>query len=290
MRGIRWFGVAVDFEDRATARLPAQSRPSATTFDALRPEECDICCTTSCIASDVSLQWAISGPLRYGRIKALQVKDEQHNLQQSIDSGAIETFDDLQTWIWRRGWRIRVTERFCKQMRRIMIVNPGVTRGFQIKVPFEVGSSEFRQPGIWIYALLARSHSEKACYIGQSTSVMRRISEHAKRSRHGKGADALFRWSDQQETDVHVVLLELSRSAATKADTARHATVLEGTWLSAAVEASYQTPGVEKWGRLPRTSDQARSFREDAMWRAAKPIDEIVQCSPPLKQFWLGYI
>ncbi len=181
-----------------------------------------------------------------------------------------------------------MTERFSKEMRRILIISPGVTQGFQVEVPFDIGSYEFRQPGIWIYALMARSPSEKACYIGQSASVMRRMAEHAKRSRQGRGSDEFFRWSDQHEAEVHVVLLELCRSAVTQADTARRATLLEGTWLSAAVEAAYQTPDVEKWGGLPRSPDQPRSFRENAIWQAAKPFEDVVQCSPPLKQFWLG--
>lgn len=209
-------------------------------------------------------------------------------LQQSIDSGEIETVNDLQTLMWRRGWRMRATERVSKQTQRILIVSPGVARGFQIEVPFDVGSFSFQNPGIWIYALLARSRDQKACYIGQSASVMRRMAEHGKRSRLGRGSDEFFLWSDQHKAEIHVVLLELSRCVDAKGDTARNATTLEGMWLNAAVEAGYKTPGVEKWGQLPHSSDQSRPFRENAIWQAAKPFDDIIQCSPPLKHFWLG--
>jgi hypothetical protein len=198
--------------------------------------------------------------------------------------------DELQIWVWRRGWRLRVTERLSAQHQRILIVKPGVARGFQIEVPFGVDPYEFRQPGIWIYGLIARSEKRKACYIGQTTSVMRRLAEHAKRSRPDSGSDALFHWSDQNNTVVHVVLLELCRSEGSKGMTARRATTREGVWLRSATDASYQTPGVEKWGRLPHSPDQTQPFHETKIWQAAKPLVDVVLCSPPLKRFWLGQL
>lgn len=218
----------------------------------------------------------------------LQLTDEKHRLQQSIDNGEIETVAELQTWIWRRGWRLRLTERTSKRNQRILIVNPGVVRGFQVEVPFEVSGYEFQQPGIWIYGLLARTSEGKACYIGQSASIMRRLMEHHKRTRYDRGADALFRWSDKHEAKVYVVLLEFCKATVSKAETARLATLLEGSWLSAAIEAAYQAPGSEKWGQLPNSRDQLRSFRDNAVWKMAMPFDTVVKFSPPLKQFWLG--
>lgn len=169
-----------------------------------------------------------------------------------------------------------------------MIVSPGVMRGFQVDVPFDVIDFEFQQPGIWVYGLLARTSEGKACYIGQSASIMRRLAEHYNRSRHGRGSDAFFRWSDQQAAEVHVVLLELCKPAATKAETAQQATLIEGTWLAAAIEAAYQTPGSEKWGQLPNSPDQPRSFQDRLVWKAAMPFTDVIEHSPPLKRFWLG--
>lgn len=179
-------------------------------------------------------------------------------------------------------------ESSSERTQRILIVSPGVMRGFQVEVPFEVSGYEFRQPGIWVYGLLARTRHGKACYIGQSASIMRRLAEHAKRSRCGRGSSPLYHWSDQHETNVHVVLLELCKANDSKADTARRATTVEGAWLSAAIEANYQTPGSEKWGQLPRSLDRPRSFCENKVWKAAMPFKDVIEHSPPLKCFWLG--
>lgn len=218
----------------------------------------------------------------------LQQEDEKKNLQQGIGSGQIATVADLQTWVWRRGWRLRVTKQLSPLRQRVVIVSPGVASGFQLEVPFDLTGYEFQQPGIWIYGLLARTRKEKACYIGQSAWVMRRFAEHAKRSRNGRGSDAFFGWSDRHKTEVYVVLFELCKATASKADTARRATILEGAWLSAAIEADYQTPGSEKWGQLPRSPDTPRFLYDLPVWQTAMPLEKVIERSTPLKHFWLG--
>ncbi|MDO6458815.1 hypothetical protein Q4494_17165 [Celeribacter halophilus] len=218
----------------------------------------------------------------------LRIEDEKNSLQQIVDSGQIQNANDLQIWIWRRGWDIRITDSLSERRHRILNVYPGVAKKFQIEAPFNVDSYEFRKPGIWIYALLARSHIRQACYIGQSSSVMRRMSEHAKRSRPGRGSDAFFRWSEQNNAEVNVLLLELSRTEGTKGDTARRATILEGSWLKAAVDSAFEVPDIEKWGRLPNLADQTRSFQSQKIWKKAKQFSEVIEHSPPLKFFWLG--
>lgn len=214
--------------------------------------------------------------------------NEKELLQQKIDDGELTTLHDLQTWIWRRGWRLRQTERVSKQNYSIFVVRPGVSRGFQIEVPFGTVPYEFHQPGIWIYALLAQSGTQAACYIGQTASVMQRLSDHASQSRPGRGSDMFFRWSEEHNTPVHAVLLELIRGTEIKGDTAKQATRLEGDWLQAAHRVDYLTPGVEKWGQLPRSSDQKRGFDKTAVWNAALPLQFVIRTSPPLKRFWLG--
>lgn len=205
-----------------------------------------------------------------------------------MDNATVATFHELQIYVWRRGWSLRATDRFSKRKRRILIVKPGVSRGFQIDVPFDVDSIDFKQPGIWIYGLVAKSRYSKSCYIGQSANIMRRMAEHAKRSRTGRGSDSFFDWTVQNNVTAHVILLELVKSENTKGETARRATVLEGSWLQAAIVAGYQTPDIHQWGKLPRDFNSKRTFHETRVWNAAKPFDAIVDNSPPLKSFWLG--
>lgn len=219
----------------------------------------------------------------------MQREAEQKRLQQSIDSGEVDSVDELQTWMWRRGWRMHATKRYSKKSsRKIMVVSPGVDRGFQVEVPFDINSFDFQNPGIWIYGLLARSAESKASYIGQTASVMRRMAEHVRRSRSERGSGPFFKWAEQNKAEVHVIMLELSKRAPSKGETARSATVLEGSWLNAAIMAGYQAPGIEKWGQLPVSLGHKRSFDEREIWRAAKPFEDVIQLSLPLKHFWLG--
>lgn len=215
----------------------------------------------------------------------LAVLNRKRVLQEQIDAGSIDSSEALEEYLWRRGWHARATDRVSKRNRAILIVKPGVDKNFQIEVGFAISKPELEQPGIWIYALIARSGTEKACYIGQSKSVMRRFAEHAKRSRSGRGSAAFFDWADLRGASVHAILLEFSEPQDGKGRTAKRATYLEGTWLREAVKAGYQTPGVEKWGRLPALSKDSACWNDDEIKAVAKSFNEIIKHSLWLSEF-----
>ncbi|VDC27475.1 hypothetical protein [Pseudogemmobacter humi] len=216
------------------------------------------------------------------------ISEEKRLLQQKIDTGSVSNFASLEQYLWRRGWEARTTTRTSKGGRAILIVRSGIDRGFQIEVDFLTKSLEIEQPGIWIYALIARAGLEKACYVGQSKSVMRRFSEHTKRSRPGLGSDAFFVWADQRAAPVQAVLLEFSERRPSKGETAQEATNLEGAWLSAAVSVGYTTPDAEKWGRLPVPRKDAVKWNDKEVDGIAVSLSEIINKSVRLKEFCLN--
>ena len=133
----------------------------------------------------------------------------------------------------------------------------------------------------WIYALLAHSTKDdqrKACYIGQTANLERRMREHLKPPRPGRGSAALFEWVAVEMAEVRVAIL-----VRTDCDQSQ-ATILEGYWLGLAVEAGFSVPGVHNWGRLPKPNHLEGL---PTQW----PVAEIMAASLPLDEVarsWRG--
>lgn len=102
----------------------------------------------------------------------------------------------------------------------------------------------------WIYALTAWSPggAKRACYVGQTRNIPRRIRQHIKyRDESGERVSGpFFVWASKASAQTRVtVLTELAGDCALAAQ-------LEGYWLKLAQNAGYETPGSEHWGQLPR--------------------------------------
>lgn len=102
---------------------------------------------------------------------------------------------------------------------------------------------------IWVYALTAFSHdgSKRACYIGKTVNLRRRMGEHimVRNGERDRGSYELFEWARAEKVEVRVTVLSVMVLDW------RHSFELEGYWLKLAQQAGYETPGSERWGKLP---------------------------------------
>ena len=101
--------------------------------------------------------------------------------------------------------------------------------------------------GRWIYGLLAFAQDgSKACYVGQTASLNKRVRYHA--NNHSENSSYhLKKWAREHGCEVQIVLLahaDIDESSAA---------ILEGYWLQLATQADFRTPGVSQWGNLPKT-------------------------------------
>ncbi|MEB8056101.1 GIY-YIG nuclease family protein [Pseudomonas fulva] len=104
--------------------------------------------------------------------------------------------------------------------------------------------------GFWIYALTAHSEDgkRKACYVGQAARMAKRFGEHYRQKREGRGSYSLFRWAEHEKVEVQAVVLTWAEG------TQSNATYFEGYWLQRALNAGFEAPDVQNWGKLPRPS------------------------------------
>ncbi|WP_232437022.1 GIY-YIG nuclease family protein [Burkholderia ubonensis] len=100
----------------------------------------------------------------------------------------------------------------------------------------------------WIYALFAQNAAEKACYIGQTRNVSRRMREHWKRRAGDQGSRSLFDWAKERSLAVNVTLVQALSGNQKDADCA------EAEWFARATAAGYELPGAEIWGPKARGS------------------------------------
>ncbi|MCX4137198.1 GIY-YIG nuclease family protein [Paraburkholderia sp. SEWSISQ10-3 4] len=133
---------------------------------------------------------------------------------------------------------------------------------------------------IWIYALHARCAFEekKACYIGQTVDLTRRLREHYLHRRPERSSFAFFEWAKENKEEVMVTLLERTDKGQS------YATRCEGHWIHLARTAGYELPNVEKWGALPtwkhvqfksHNESRARTWSETLVRELSSPISEL---------------
>ena len=130
----------------------------------------------------------------------------------------------------------------------------------------------------WAYALIAYSGSEKACYIGQTIDIERRLHEHLTKRRPGRGSYHLFEWAEKAQVEVQAAIL------TSTAGTHKEATELEGYWLLLATQAGFITPGSENWGRLPQPTTlagQPNQWPSLSIDLAVRPLATLVNKGAP---------
>jgi len=190
-------------------------------------------------------------------------------LQALIDKQKITNAQELLSYIADKGWTISRTNKRSEDDLPMLGVRIQPGKVFRVHFDFDNSSikpkprrgpaffpdenihSEGAQRGYWVYGLIAETYGSKACYIGQTTRCLRRFREHLKRSRVGRGSTGLFDWADEHDTTVLVVLLDYVPNLSGKSETAKQATILEGTWLKRAIKCGYETSLFENCGRLP---------------------------------------
>jgi hypothetical protein len=180
-------------------------------------------------------------------------------LQQAIDTGEIADIRQLLDRVRVHGLEVTRNGRDYLGLRgdegkrfRIHFSFENHTRAPRISrcAVAEVGS-EAPTPlrHIWIYALTAFSHdgSKRACYIGKTVDLPSRMQEHimVRNGERGRGSYELFEWARAENVEVRVTVLSVMVLDW------RHSRDLEGYWLKLAQQAGYETPGSDRWGKLP---------------------------------------
>jgi hypothetical protein len=115
----------------------------------------------------------------------------------------------------------------------------------------------------WVYALIAFSESsnKKACYIGQTVNLLRRLKEHNKNKRVGKSSYYLHLWAAEEETVVKCIILSKIKGNQQKAS------VLENYWFELAKQDGFETPNSDAWASSKNAENY---FGEYKTWPEAK--------------------
>ncbi|MBL4808220.1 MAG: hypothetical protein JKY31_13190 [Rhodobacteraceae bacterium] len=225
-------------------------------------------------------------------------------LQAWIDKQKITNAQELLSYIADKGWTISRTNKRSEDDLPMLGVRIQPGKVFRVHFDFDNSSikpkprrgpaffpdenihSEGAQRGYWVYGLIAETYGSKACYIGQTTRCLSRFRNHLKRSRIGKGSTGLFEWADSHETTVLVVLLDYVPNLSGKSETAKQATILEGTWLKRAIKCGYETPLIENWGQLPFDPHALKTgWPTEEIDRLAIPAEDAVVNLPNITSF-----
>ncbi|MBF9044036.1 hypothetical protein HKCCE4037_11900 [Rhodobacterales bacterium HKCCE4037] len=253
---------------------------------------------------------------------------EKAELQARIDSGEIKDVETLVALILSKGWTMKRVSKLSPDGRHQIGVRIYKGNVFRVKLDFDPsranvprGTSDFAQkpqhvlthrptrtrigflPGeealrensnrpFWIYGLVATNGYRYACYVGQTVRLLRRLHEHAARSRNGRSSSALFEWADRHDADVEVIVLDLHLGKRGDPIAGRTALELEGKWLWLAQTANIETPLSENWGwRLPKpSSDCVEEWPSEEIKRSALPINVVLENRPHVVEFSLGSI
>ncbi|WP_177411010.1 MULTISPECIES: GIY-YIG nuclease family protein [unclassified Pseudomonas] len=174
----------------------------------------------------------------------------KNTLQAAIDAGVIRTRQQLFDVATRNNLSVTRKGRdyagfLCKSGKRL-----------RVRFDFKDRPSPCPKPslrrtqvtGYWIYALMAYSDdgTRKACYIGQTANLRKRLLEHFNRPREGRGSYALFEWAKHEQVEVRAAVLTWIAGSQS------NATYFEGYWLGCALKAGFETPDAHNWGRLPK--------------------------------------
>lgn len=127
----------------------------------------------------------------------------------------------------------------------------------------------------WIYALICYSKNSetKACYIGQTTNLHRRLKEHFKNKRVGKSSFHLHQWTEKEKTKIEcIVLCEIHGNQ-------KEAASYEKYWTTLAQKDGFNTPGIENWGQSnlnPTYNDYFDSWPEEQIGEKLVDLDLVV--------------
>lgn len=128
--------------------------------------------------------------------------------------------------------------------------------------------SAFENQTFWIYALIADSieSEKKACYIGQTVNLSRRLKEHYKNNRVGKSSYHLHSWARNENMNVKCVILSEIIADQQKAS------ILENFWFGLAKKAGFETPNSDVWAN----SKNAEGFVGDYQFWPEERIKSIL--------------
>lgn len=199
-------------------------------------------------------------------------------LQRAVDAGEISTMEQLLSQVTERGLHVVRSVEGC------VTLGAGRAR-FRVRYDFSGRPQVTRAPTvpslnrhIWVYALTAfsRDGAKCACYIGKTVDLSRRIREHVKVLHGGRvrGSYELFAWAGAEGVEVRVTVL-----AVMDVDWFQ-SPHLEGYWLKLAQEAGCETPGADRWGRLPRPlqlQGQPCTWPCEKVALSALALDDIVE-------------
>lgn len=162
-------------------------------------------------------------------------RDEVVALAHELDWVIVKDFTESISIMHKDGQYLRAY--FCEKPAWLMR-DPDL-RSERSKVPKER----------WIYGLLAHADDgSKACYIGQTANLKKRLRHHADSQKEATSF-YLKQWAETMKCQIHVVLLAHAHISEPKCR------VLEGYWLQLAMKAGYLTPAVERWGNLPKVPE-----------------------------------
>lgn len=156
----------------------------------------------------------------------------------AVANGNVKNQQDLLLFVQKKGWDVlRTGEDF---------ITIKVSGGRRFRFRYQMDDVAYVG---WVYALIATDADERACYIGSTGDLIRRMDEHRAMAtrfrRSGRTSAEFFYWANQRHATVKVVILEevRGRSALSLSET---------TWTETARLAGWILPGVQRWGAKSR--------------------------------------
>lgn len=158
----------------------------------------------------------------------------------AVASEQVKTQEDLLLFVKKKGWDVlRVGDDF------ITIKAPS---GRRFRFRYQMDDVAFVG---WVYGLVAYDDDEKACYIGSTCDLIRRMEEHRsmarRRRKSGRTSAEFFSWAKQRQASVKVIILDEVRGRCALA-------LREAAWTQTAGLTGWILPAVDRWGARSRRS------------------------------------
>lgn len=134
---------------------------------------------------------------------------------------------------------------------KAIIENPYSSRRYFLNEPYSRPDAQLR----FIYILIATHASESVAYIGQSSTISKRLKGHLKRKIRSASSGPVRTWAEARAAPIRFCIVDLVFGDMSKGDATRLATYKEGLWTHRARRAGVSLLGVEGWGQFPEQKD-----------------------------------
>lgn len=159
-----------------------------------------------------------------------------------------------------------------KELARLkaIVENPYSSRRYFLNEPYSRPNAQLR----FIYILVATHAAESVAYIGQSSTISKRLKGHLKRKVRSASSGPLRTWAEARAAPIRFCIVDMVCGDMGKGEATRLATCKEGLWTHRARRAGVTLLGVEGWGQFPKQKDAIDDVKKwEIAAKFARPAD-----------------